>query len=61
MGSKKTIKIEFFKRKKYANPLIVNRIEAFGQALSRAIKWLNGSYATYVNTKRKKGGYPISR
>ncbi len=25
--------------------------------LSRAIKWLNGSYATYVNTKRKKGGH----
>jgi len=25
--------------------------------LSKAIKWLNGSYATYVNTKRKKGGH----
>ncbi len=25
--------------------------------LSRAIKWLNGSYATYVNTKRQKGGH----
>jgi putative transposase len=32
-------------------------IETSEPNLSNAVKWLNGSYATDVNTKRKKGGH----